>query len=266
MTFRLERQGDIATLVLANPSRGNALSPALVAALDGGLDQAVADGARLVVLRGEGRHFCTGFDLSDLTELTDGDLLLRVVHIELLLQKLAGMPVSTLAVGSGRTFGAGADLFAACDHRVALEGASFSFPGPAFGLALGTARLAERVGATQARALLLAGREMRAAEALSLGLATQVVADPAEIDQMVKQFYGEEGSETVDDLISQIEGMTNLTEVASPEGLSVQSIEAMANDAEEASIGSIVEIFPAPVGPRPADRNIAQLAGASGSC
>ena len=58
-----------------------------------------------------------------------------------------------------------------------------------------------------------------------------VVADPAEIDQMVKQFYGEEGSETVDDLISQIEGMTNLTEMASPEGLSVQSIEAMANDA-----------------------------------
>ena len=58
-----------------------------------------------------------------------------------------------------------------------------------------------------------------------------VVADPAEIDQMVKQFYGEEGSETVDDLISQIEGMTNLTEVATPEGLSVQSIEAMAGEA-----------------------------------
>ncbi len=180
MTFRLEREGDIATLVLANPSRGNALSPALVAALDGGLDQAVAEGARLVVLRGEGRHFCTGFDLSDLPELSDGDLLLRVVHIELLLQKLGGMPVTTLAIGSGRTFGAGADLFAACDHRVALEGASFSFPGPAFGLALGTARLAERVGATAARALLLAGREVTAAEALSLGLATRVVADPAE--------------------------------------------------------------------------------------
>ncbi len=180
MTFRLERAGDVATLVLANPSRGNALSPALVAALDGGLDQAVAEGARLVMLRGEGRHFCTGFDLSDLPELSDGDLLLRVVHIELLLQKLAGMPVTTLAIGSGRTFGAGADLFAACDHRVALEGASFSFPGPAFGLALGTARLAERVGATAARALLLAGREVTAAEALSLGLATQVVAEPTE--------------------------------------------------------------------------------------
>jgi enoyl-CoA hydratase len=180
VTFRLERAGDVATLVLANPSRGNALSPALVAALDGGLDQAVAEGARLVMLRGEGRHFCTGFDLSDLPELSDGDLLLRVVHIELLLQKLAGMPVTTLAIGSGRTFGAGADLFAACDHRVALEGASFSFPGPAFGLALGTARLAERVGATAARALLLAGREVTAAEALSLGLATQVVAEPTE--------------------------------------------------------------------------------------
>ncbi len=181
MTLIVERNGAITTLRLNNAAKGNALSPALVAALALALHAASSDGTRLVVLRGEGRHFCTGFDLSDLAALSDGDLLLRVVRIELLLQQLHAMPVTTLAIGSGRTFGAGADLFAACDHRVALEGASFSFPGPAFGLALGTARLAARIGGTAARALLLAGREVTAAEALALGLATAVVADPAAV-------------------------------------------------------------------------------------
>lgn len=176
MTLRCERDGAVLTLWLARPERGNALGPELVAALEAAL--AARGDARLVVLRGEGKHFCTGFDLSDLPALSDGDLLLRVVHIELLLQTLHALPVTTLAVGGGRTFGAGADLFAACDHRVALEGASFSFPGPAFGLALGTARLAGRVGASAARALLLAGREVKAEEALALGLATAVVAAP----------------------------------------------------------------------------------------
>jgi enoyl-CoA hydratase/carnithine racemase len=179
VTLVVERDGAITTLRLNNAGKGNALSPALVEALATALGAAATDGTRLVVLRGEGRHFCTGFDLSDLAELSDGDLLLRVVRIELLLQQLHAMPVTTLAIGSGRTFGAGADLFAACDHRVALEGASFSFPGPAFGLALGTARLAARIGGTAARSLLLAGREVKAAEALALGLATAVVADPA---------------------------------------------------------------------------------------
>ena len=58
-----------------------------------------------------------------------------------------------------------------------------------------------------------------------------VVADPDEISAMVKQMYGEEGSESVDDLISQIEGLTNLTEVAAPEIMTVENIAAMAGEA-----------------------------------
>jgi type IV pilus assembly protein PilB len=58
-----------------------------------------------------------------------------------------------------------------------------------------------------------------------------VVADPDEITAMVKQLYGEEGSESVDDLISQIEGLTNLTEVAAPEVMTVENIAAMAGEA-----------------------------------
>jgi enoyl-CoA hydratase len=169
----------VATLALNRPERGNALGPALVAALGDAFGAALAEGARLVVLRGEGRHFCTGFDLSDLDDLSDGDLLLRVVRIEELLQRIHAAPVPVLAIATGRSFGAGADLFAACDRRIAVGGASFAFPGPAFGLVLGTARLAALVGRDAARAMLLGGQEVTAEAALACGLATAAVAPEA---------------------------------------------------------------------------------------
>jgi enoyl-CoA hydratase len=165
----------VTTLSLNRPDRGNALGPELVEQLAESFDRAQATGARLIILRGEGRHFCTGFDLTGLESLTDGDLLLRVVRIEALLQRIHAAPVTTLAIASGRTFGAGADLFAACDHRIALAGASFAFPGPAFGLVLGTNRLATLVGRDRARAMLLAGAEVPAEAALAAGLATAVL-------------------------------------------------------------------------------------------
>jgi len=168
----IRQDGTSWTLTLARPERGNALGDALTEGLHAALDAALAGGARLVVLRGEGRNFCTGLDLSDLEAASEGDLALRILRIELLLQRIHALPITTLAVAQGRVFGAGADLFAVCDHRVALEGASFAFPGPAFGLVLGTARLAALVGDGAARRILLAGAPVRREEALALGLAT----------------------------------------------------------------------------------------------
>jgi enoyl-CoA hydratase/carnithine racemase len=171
----VEADGAVHTIRLTRPDRGNALGPEMVAAIDAALDGALDAGARLVVLRGEGRHFCTGFDLSDLDALDDGELALRAIRIEILLQRIHALPISTLAVAGGRVFGAGADLFAVCDRRVALAGSSFAFPGPAFGLVLGTGRLAGLVGDGVARRLLLAGATIEAEAALAMGLATQVV-------------------------------------------------------------------------------------------
>lgn len=169
----------VATLWLARPERGNALGAELVTAIEAALDAALAARARLVVLRGRGRNFCSGLDLADLDTVTEGELALRIIRIELLLQRLHGLPVPTMAVAGGRVFGAGADLFAVCDHRVALPGASFAFPGPAFGLVLGTGRLAGLVGDGPARRLLLAGAPVPADRALALGLATEIVEEAA---------------------------------------------------------------------------------------
>lgn len=168
----------VCTVTLNRPGAGNALSAGLVAALDAVLDEAAARQPRLMVLRGEGRHFCTGFDLSRLDEESDDSLLARFSRIELMLQRVHRAAYATLAIAHGRTMGAGADLFAACTHRIAALGTQFAFPGASgFGLVLGTRRLVHRVGAERARRWVETGAAIGLDDAIASGLATGVLAD-----------------------------------------------------------------------------------------
>lgn len=169
---KVEISGHVHRASLNRPGQGNSLSSDLVEALHETVDGATATGARVLILQGEGRNLCTGFDLSDLSTATDGDLLLRFVRIEELLARLWSAPYATIAVGRGRVFGAGADMFAACDCRIALDGATFSFPGAAFGLVLGVRRLGARVGAPSAQRLVTGGQVVEADAARQLELAT----------------------------------------------------------------------------------------------
>jgi hypothetical protein len=128
------RDGPVLHLQLNRPDKGNALSAALVDALAEAVATAAQDDSlRLLVLSGAGRHFCTGFDLSRLDQETDDSLLARFTRVELMLQGVHGAPFTTLALAHGRTMGAGADLFAACDERWIVGEASFAFRAPASG-------------------------------------------------------------------------------------------------------------------------------------
>lgn len=168
------RDGAVLHLQLNRPDKGNALSATLVGALTAALEAVARDESlRLLVLSGAGRHFCTGFDLSDLDSETDDSLLARFVRVELLLQAVHAAPCTTLALAHGRTMGAGADLFAACSERWVVDDASFAFPGAGFGLVLGTARLAGRVGATRAAAWIESGASIDTDAAYASGLATR---------------------------------------------------------------------------------------------
>ena len=128
-----------------------------------------------LVFRGRGRHFCTGFDLSGLESETDATLRARFVALEGLLQAVWHAPVRTVAVATGRAWGAGADLFASCDVRACTPDATFRFPGTAFGIVLGTRRLVELIGWDRARPLVTEGATHDAAAALAAGLATDIV-------------------------------------------------------------------------------------------
>ena len=171
----LQISDGIAIIELNRPQRGNALSSELVeAALDAVQSACRDQSVHTLMFSGAGRHFCTGFDLDGLESQSDGDLLLRFARIEALLDAVWRAPVRTVAIAQGRTWGAGADLFAACDLRIAVTGASFRFPGAGFGIVLGTRRLAERVGTERARAWVSDGATVEAEQALACGLASRL--------------------------------------------------------------------------------------------
>ena len=176
----LQISDGIASIDLNRAHRGNALSSELVEAALDAVHRSFRDpSVHTLMFAGAGRHFCTGFDLDGLDSQSDGDLLLRFARIEALLDAVWRAPVRTVAIAQGRTWGAGADLFAACDLRLALSGASFRFPGAGFGIVLGTRRLAERVGTERARAWVSDGATVEAGQALACGLASRLI-DPAQ--------------------------------------------------------------------------------------
>lgn len=160
---------------LNRPEKMNALSAELVEMLISIIDAAESENIPLLVFQGEGKNFCAGFDFTDLNESSDGDLLLRFVRIEVLLQKIAYSNCLTLALVHGLNFGAGVDIIASCKLRVSEAGSKFRMPGLKFGLALGTRRLAQLLGTEIARDILQTCRTFDIDEAISIGFINQQV-------------------------------------------------------------------------------------------
>ncbi len=168
--------GHVTRLTLNRPDKANALSASLVEALINAVEYAATDGTRLLILEGSGKHFCAGFDFTGYAEAPEGELVLRFVRIEHLLQLVYHAPFATLALVQGKNFGAGADLVCACATRVAAPGTTFRMPGLRFGLVLGTRRLAQRIGADAARDVLQTSRTFEAQSALEIGFITHIAA------------------------------------------------------------------------------------------
>lgn len=171
-----KHEGHVTRLTLNRPQKANALSASLVEALLNAVDYAYTDDTRLLILEGAGAHLCSGFDFTDYHAQSEGDLALRFIRIETLLQQIYHAPFETLVLAQGKIFGAGADLVASCSVRIAAPGTTFRMPGLRFGVVLGTRRLAYRIGADRAREILSASRTFDADEALRTRFLTRIAA------------------------------------------------------------------------------------------
>jgi enoyl-CoA hydratase/carnithine racemase len=181
-------ENGIVSLVLNRPAMRNALSAGLVSDLHRALLASLAGGAKAVVIRASGPHFCAGFDLSGLAEETDDSLLARFVRIELMLQAFCDASIPTVAVAHGAAIGAGADLFSSCTVRIVQGDATFAFPGwKGFGLVLGSARLAGLVGMDRAQAWIASGARVSSDAALAAGLVTERLVDAAAVDECIER-------------------------------------------------------------------------------
>ncbi len=173
----LERRADGVAVVTLNRPKVNALSSSLIAALGRVLDDLEADLPGAVVLTGGPSIFAAG---ADITEFTGGPAAARAMvaafHPEF--DRLAALPRVVIAAVGGYALGGGLELALACDLRVASERARFGFPEVLLGLfpgGGGTQRAPRLIGLARAREMILTGRQVDAAEALSMGLVDEVV-------------------------------------------------------------------------------------------
>ncbi|MER5361948.1 enoyl-CoA hydratase/isomerase family protein [Streptomyces sp. NPDC002785] len=177
----------VATVVISNPAKRNAMTAAMWSALPGLLERLAADPAvRVLVLTGAGDTFCAGADISSLQDLTGDPQALAVAAEE----ALAAFPRPTLATVRGYCVGGGSQLAAACDLRFAEEGASFGVTPAKLGIvyaASSTRRLVALVGPAAAKHLLFSGELIDTARALRTGLVDEVLS-AGELDKRVDSY------------------------------------------------------------------------------
>ena len=175
----------VAEVVLNAPEKLNALDPAALAALS----DAYADAERMartgdiraLVLRGEGRAFCAGRDISGVDPRDDDVLGYLGGIVEPLLRRMAGFPAPTFAVAHGACLGVGLGLLIASDIVYVADNAKIGSPFANLGATLdsgGHALFVERLGAHRTMDLIVTGRLMSGADAVAAGLFSQ--AFPAE--------------------------------------------------------------------------------------
>jgi methylglutaconyl-CoA hydratase len=181
-----EARGSTAVLTLNRADRRNALSRALITAIDDAFTRATNDSAvRAIVLTGNGPAFCAGMDLGELQEsLSIGgentpvwDDALRLARVY---DRIYRLPKPTVAAVNGAAVAGGAGLVSMCDLAVSVPGAKFGYPEVRRGLvaAIVMPHLMRHVGERMARYLLLTGDLIDANEALRSGFINAVV--PAE--------------------------------------------------------------------------------------
>jgi 2-(1,2-epoxy-1,2-dihydrophenyl)acetyl-CoA isomerase len=180
----LERDGDVAELVLNRPERRNALDQAAVAAFAAALDDLEKNPPRALLLRGEGRGFCAGRDLSDAEPLTeDAEAIVR--ELNPLIARLARLRCPTVAAVQGAALGLGLGLALTCDLLLVGEGAKIGSPFAAIGAVLDSGShlfLCSRIGPARTLELVYTGRFLSGAEAVEWGIANRVHPDDELLD------------------------------------------------------------------------------------
>ena len=188
---QLEQRGPIAILTLNRPEVRNALSPALLRALEARLNALEANpSVRAIVLTGSG-IFSSGADLEHLRTLSTNSSELNKADSNRLAGTLARVytfPKPLIAAVEGAAIAGGAGLATACDLIVAGQGAKFGYTEVRLGFvaAIVSVFLVRCIGEKHARELLLTGRLIRAPEAHRIGLINEIVPDGASLERALE--------------------------------------------------------------------------------
>jgi enoyl-CoA hydratase/carnithine racemase len=189
LLLRHQDERGVITLTLNRPQAFNALSEAMLDALQAELDQIARDGsARLLVIKALGRAFCAGHDLKEMRAAPSTayyeSLFAQCGRMMMSLQRL---PVPVIAQVQGIATAAGCQLVAMCDLAVAASDARFAVSGVNLGLFCATpsVALSRNLGRKAAFEMLVTGAFIGAEEAQAKGLVNRVVA-PEQVEAEVE--------------------------------------------------------------------------------
>ena len=182
-TVRVEVDGrGVATVTLHRPEVKNAFNPTLIGELSAVAEDLAADAAvRVVVLTGSGDAFSAGADLNwmrSARDLTFEDDVAGAERMSAMFRTLWDLPKALIGRINGPAIAGASGLTAVCDAAIAVEGALFGFTEAAIGLAPAVISpyVVRVIGLAHARRLFVTGERFDAAEALRIGLVSQVVA------------------------------------------------------------------------------------------
>ncbi len=176
----IERHDSGVAVVTLNSPKVNALSTELLGRLHVIAQELIEKPAGAVVLTGGDRLFAAGADISQFNGPDEARTIGAAFHTAL--NAFAAIPTFTIAAVSGFALGGGCELSMACDYRIGSTKAVFGQPEILLGIIPGgggTQRLPRIVGASRAKEIMLTGRQVKADEALSIGLLDEVVEPDA---------------------------------------------------------------------------------------
>lgn len=186
----VQQQGQIVTVTLNRPEKRNAINWPVMEALDAaftGIEQ--REGVRVVILRGEGKSFSSGLDLTGIPELVASfgehyreNLFPLTAAFQNVLNRIEDSTYPVIALLHGACIGLGTELALACDFRIAAEGTRMALPETRMGIIPdvgGTTRLLRLLGPARAKEYIMTGKDFDLVDAERWGLVNQVVAPEA---------------------------------------------------------------------------------------
>ncbi len=173
-----EAEGAVAVLTINRPKALNALNSAVLDEINEALDAVDTDTVRALIITGAGeKSFVAGADIAEMSTLTKAEGEAFGKKGNDVFRKIETLPIPVIAAINGFALGGGCEISMACDIRICSENAVFGQPEVGLGITPGfggTQRLARTIGVGMAKQLIYTGRNIKAAEALRIGLVNAV--------------------------------------------------------------------------------------------
>jgi len=223
--LKIETRGAIAILTMNRPEKRNAMSDALLQAIDG-FFRAPPAGVKAVVLTGSGAHFCSGLDLSEhVARDAEGTMRhSRAWHEVMDRVQFGGLPV--VSAMSGAVIGGGLELATATHVRIAEPSVIFQLPEGRRGIFVGggaSVRVGRILGADRMIEMMLTGRRYSAEEGLALGLTHYAVGEGEALD-MALDLAGRIASNAPLSNYIMIQALARIEDMSKADGLFTESL------------------------------------------